>query len=161
VTANGYNEADDDAVVPATGVYPATSASALTNTFTETMVKLVPPAAEIDVKVQMTRKNHSTTLTCTNSNVVVSGGPNGSSYTNYSATTATTSPYLAKFPNPPDTNIVSNASPYDTTSYSIVATTASGTYTNAGNPTTVTGVSGTQTVTVNLGTTNSSTETSC
>ena len=124
------------------------------------MVKLVPPAAEIDVLVQIKKKNSGspgTMLTCKGATVKVTAGPTSA---NYTGTTASSSPFLAKFPNPADTNIVSNASPYDTTSYSIVATTTGG-YTNSGSPTLLTGLTGTQQVTVNLGTTNSSTETTC
>ena len=76
VQANGFSVATDDDVVPVAGTYPATSAAALTNTFTETMLPLTPPTGELDVTVQMNKTSAPTsTLTCHNATVVVSGGP--------------------------------------------------------------------------------------
>ena len=159
VTANGYNEADDDNIVPANGVYPATNATDLNYTFNETMVKLVPPGAEVDVTVQMTKG--LSTWNCKNAVVVITGGPNGSSYTNYTTTTSATGA-AAAFPFSTDPNIVTDIAPYDTTGYTVKATTASGS--PAGNKTntvTLTNVAALPTktpLTVSLGTT---TATSC
>jgi hypothetical protein len=157
VTATNYYEADDDDLVPVSGVYPATTASQLSDTFTETMVGY-PPGGEIDVTVQMNKTSAPTsTLTCHNASVVVSGGPNASLYTNYTVSTGNTSPYTAKFPNGTYPHIVTNIAPYNTTQYSIKATTAGGVTQPA---TLLSGVAALPTktpVTINLGnTTNSS-----
>ncbi len=131
----------------------------LNYTFNETMVKLVPPGAEIDVTVQMTKS--LSTWNCKNAVVVITGGPNGSSYTNYTTTTSATGA-AAAFPFSTDPNIVTDIAPYDTTGYTVKATTASGS--PAGNKTntvTLTNVAALPTktpLTVSLGTT---TATSC
>jgi type II secretory pathway pseudopilin PulG len=123
VQANGFSVATDDDVVPVAGTYPASAASTLTDTFTETMLPLTPPAGELDVTVQMTHNGNP--ITCQNATVVVSGGPNTASYLNYTLTPSA-SPWIAKFPNSTYPNIVANQAPYDTTPFTVQATTSGG-----------------------------------
>ena len=155
VQANGFSVATDDDVVPVGGTYPATSAAALTDTFTETMLPLTPPTGELDVTVQMT-KTGGTLLTCQNATVVVSGGPNTASYTNYTLTTGNTAPYVAKFPNSTYPNIVSNLAPYDTTPFTVKATQSTGGPTNTNSNVTVQALPTTTSLTINLGCTSNS-----
>ncbi len=151
ISASGFEPVSDNVAVPLAGTYPATSASALAYTFSETMLP-APPAGELDVTVQMT-KSSGGTLTCKKSSVVVAGGPQGSQYSNYTASTSS-SGGAAKFANPPDTNIVANIAPYDPTPYSVSVTTTGGAHGSNNNVSV--NSSGPTSLTVNAGTTSSS-----
>jgi Tfp pilus assembly protein PilV len=156
VQANGFSVATDDDVVPVGGVYPAASLAALTDTFTETMLPLTPPAGELDVTVQMTKTSGSGgLLTCHNATVVVSGGPNTASYVNYTLTPSA-SPWIAKFPNSTYPNIVGNQAPYDTTPFTVKATSSGGSTNTNSNVSIQPLSSGVTNLTINVGNTSSS-----
>lgn len=89
VTATGYNTVTDDDVVPAAGVYPATSAALLTGTFNETMTPT--PTGTLDITA--TRINSSThaPFACHSGASVKVYDPNNNVIA--TGTTSTSSPY--------------------------------------------------------------------
>jgi Tfp pilus assembly protein PilV len=138
VTAGGYETVDDSAGVPS-GTYP----TSLGTTFTETMVPA--PPGELDVTVHETKSSRygSSTITCTNATVDVTGGPDG-----VNLSSGTDSSGVAAFP-----NLTAGGPP---TGYSISASSATSGLSNGASGVTVVEGPGVTNVTVNLGSSRSS-----